>query len=263
MNQPDENPRSPADSPFMGPAVPPRSDATPERDDLPEPLAPFFGPASLSAPDDEGDAGGEIPWLIPDEPETEQRQADRPVPLDEPSYLGGVPEVDIDDAADVFSFDALEPEAEPAVGGAEGRTWTEPDPTPFEMLQPETETGSGADPLADTADAAGLDLTDWESALAIPPEADAPSPGSAPPEPGPPPTARQLHVEQAGGFREAGSTLAHEVADRLERIAHSLRVRAPDELLGGAGDPLEILIIGYVLGASRGSAPGGEQAPTL
>lgn len=242
MNQPpDQNQESSAESELIGPAVPPRTDAADDHDDLSEPLAPFFGGSAQV--DDEGDVGDDIPWLV--DRETAGREPESPAaPLEEPAYLGGVPEVDIDEVPGLVSFDDLEPEPEP-----------QPVAPP---------------PAAPQAGAAASDVDDWESALAARPQAE-PSPVSGAPAPPAPPAAspspggtRDLHVEQAGGFREAGTAVAHDVADRLERIAHSLRLRGPNELLSGAGDPLEILIVGYVLGASQGQGGTGEDgSPTL
>lgn len=290
MNKPDQNPRNPSDSSFMPPAVPPRSDAAGEREDLPEPLAPFFGrlheididgghedeggtgadPSDArpaSSPEGEADTGDDFPWLVPTETKGEGQKSEERNAADEPSYLGGVPEVNFDSDPDLVTFEAPGPDVEP-----------EP--------EPETDAGAGQEALPAAADAASLDLAGWEAALGVPSQADEPQPEPEPAEPEPRPTEEEpwqaepepwrteaeppvpiggdLHLEQAGGFREARSALAHEVAERLERIARSLRVRAPDDLLSGSSDPLEILIIGYVLGASHGSRePTGDQASTL
>lgn len=225
MNQPaDETSGNPSESPFMGPAVPPRTPAADARDELAEPLAPFFGGAGTTEDDDSAD---EIPWLVSRE-EAGRESPPRPL-VDEPDYLGGVPEVEIDAEPDIVSFESLEPDA------LEEAPASTPEPP-----------GAG-----------GLNVDDWESALAAAPEPQPEQRSQSLP--------RELHIEQAGGFREAGSAIAHDVADRLERIAHSLRVRAPNELLSSAGDPLEILVIGYVLGASHaaGRSAGEHQHPTL
>jgi hypothetical protein len=44
-----------------------------------------------------------------------------------------------------------------------------------------------------------------------------------------------------------------EVAERLERIAASLRSRRPADLVAGGSDPLELLVAGFVLGYAQGS----------
>jgi hypothetical protein len=50
----------------------------------------------------------------------------------------------------------------------------------------------------------------------------------------------------------ASAAVLGEIAERLERIAQSLRSRNDDDLGGDASDPLEVLITGYALGYSEG-----------
>lgn len=249
MNQPhDQSPRDASEPPFVRPGAPAPAE---EQPDVPEPLAPFFGglheieipaddvapPAGTGAGDPSGGrgeeageaAGDDVPWLVREDRDPVGPSASAPTAFDAPSYLGGVPEVDIDSSGDIVSFDDLGAEAVPARGG------------------PGSAAGS---PLAAAASSAE-DQGGWHSAF---PSEEARTADAA----------RELHVEQAGGFREAGSHLAEEVAVRLEKIARSLRSTTPAEMLAGSGDPLEILIIGYVLGASRGNAEhSGDQASTL
>jgi hypothetical protein len=80
---------------------------------------------------------------------------------------------------------------------------------------------------------------------------------------GPPPgeaAQRPAAAMERGREREHHSTDAlREVADRLERLAASLRSKSIGELLADANraDPLELLITGFVLGAAtRGSGDG-------
>lgn len=246
MNQPhDQSPRDPSEPPFIRPGT--RSPAD-EPGDVPEPLAPFFGglheieigeeddapiggsgPAAETAGAVGEDAADEMPWLVREDRDPVGPPAAAPTSFDAPSYLGGVPEVDIDSDGDIVSFDELSPS---------------PPAAPIEE-----EAGPSARGAA--TEASRHDDGGWHPSF----PADDPAERDA---------ARELHVEQAGGFREAGSVLAEEVAVRLERIAHSLRSTTPAELLAGSGDPLEILIVGYVLGASRGRPEHtGDQASTI
>jgi hypothetical protein len=55
----------------------------------------------------------------------------------------------------------------------------------------------------------------------------------------------------------ASSAVLREIAERLERIARSLRARESGDLAGDASDPLEVLITGYALGFSDGARSAG------
>ncbi len=57
----------------------------------------------------------------------------------------------------------------------------------------------------------------------------------------------------------ASAAVLEEIAERLERIARSLRSRDGDDVGGDASDPLEVLITGYALGYSEGVKSGGGQ----
>lgn len=83
------------------------------------------------------------------------------------------------------------------------------------------------------SESAAEELPDWMSWIEEPEEFEQPAPDA--------------------GTDEALADAVGEVADRLERIAASLRQRPVAELLSGAGpaDPLDLLITGFVLGYSQ------------
>lgn len=235
MNQHhDQNPWDSIEPPFVRP--PAARQAEEEADELSEPLAPFFGGlhdldghTESAAPTpgvpvvEDGNVDSDSSWLVREDRDT-TGPAVKPTRLDSPSYLGGVPEVDLDADTGVVAIESLQP-----------------DPGP-DSPEPQTQhvaLGESAEP----AEAARPEAGGWHAF-----EGTAIGSGDM---------AGELNVEQAGGFRELGSSLSDEVAARLERIARSLRTHGPAELLSGSSDPLEVLIVGYVLGAASARERGG------
>jgi hypothetical protein len=97
------------------------------------------------------------------------------------------------------------------------------------------------EPAAESAPAAEPDEIDWAGSLDDLPGTD---PISAEPAP-------EASARPAGD----ASHLAEDVARRLERIAQSLRTHGPAGILSPGADPLEALVVGYVLGHSH-AGPG-------
>src|SRR5690606_822221 len=93
---------------------------------------------------------------------------------------------------------------------------------------------AGAEPMAAPVEAAALPVGEWETA--------------------PDTAAVDEAVADAGGAGEVDAALV-EVADRLERIARSLRRGNPIEAVE-EGDPLQLLITGYALGYAQSRKSG-------
>lgn len=238
----DRFPWETSDSP-LGPAVPgadaTESGAAPADDALPEPLAPFLGggaapaetpkgiPDAASAPDtaadeplDESDEDlGEIPWLLSDEIADGNDQ-----PGSEPPFAAEAPPA---------------PAAQPAAAD---------DESPFGMV----------------------DLEPFEATPGDPGETEIPEPEALSPFPAIAEEPEQWPVESAGADlpepdlepfappAEPAAPGAGDIPDRLERIARALRTGTPMELLSNATDPLEVLIVGYALGASQNAGRRGS-----
>jgi hypothetical protein len=105
---------------------------------------------------------------------------------------------------------------------------------------PAASTEAGAEPLT----AAALPIGEWEQSAAT---VEVEEPATTVEEP----------VSPAVELPVASSAL-NEVADRLDRIARSLRSGNPADALD-QGDPLQLLITGYALGYSEARKGGGKQ----
>jgi hypothetical protein len=239
----DRFPWETSDSP-LGPAVPgadaAESGASPADDALPEPLAPFLGggaaPAetprktadAASAPDtaadeplDESDEDlGEIPWLLSDEIANGDDQ-----PESEP----------------VFAAEAPPAPAEQPAAAAD-------DESPFGMVDLEPFEAAPTDP-GETGTPESEALPPFPAISSEPEQWPVESAGADLPEPDREPFAPPADSVVAG---------AGDIPDRLERIARALRTGTPMELLSNATDPLEVLIVGYALGASQNAGRRGS-----
>jgi hypothetical protein len=238
-----------SDSP-LGPAVPgadaAEPGALPPDDALPEPLAPFRGGEAVPAgpPAEVSDAASAMETAADqplDEPDDEQDDGLEDIPWLLPDEMQ-----DQDEPESLEAPNATEaPAAQPT--GVAGD-----DESPFSMV----------------------DLEPFEAAPNDPGEPETPEPEAFPPLPTIPAEPGQWPVESAGASPissggepaapSAATAGAGDIPDRLERIARALRTGTPLELLSGATDPLEVLIVGYALGASqgRGGRSGGRGSPS-
>lgn len=237
MNQhsPGSPERSDAEPPvLLGPAVPSRhTPAAPPA--AAEPIAPFVPqsresrepepedipvPVADLAPDPEED---DLPWLVPHEPAPDPE----PAAGGELEWLTGAESVpqepslsEDQDSPAVEAAPQPEPDA-PAPAWLE-EIWSSDEE---EAVEPEA---PGPRPI--WAEESVL----MDEGAEFEPEAGTSAPDAAPP-------AQPL----------AASGAAAELADRLERIARTLRERTPMEVIAGAEDPLEMLIAGYLLGRAE------------
>lgn len=172
------------------------------------------------------DSPDRFPWehddslLGPAVPQEDATHADDALPEPLSPFMGG------DTPISTNADPAFEAEDEPTV---------EPQDIPWlEDLQPESTAAAFDGPPTMPADSVP-ELPTMDAFLA-----------SADDEP--------TSAGRESGFEPGADGLARsagDVADRLERIAGVLRSGDPSRLLADASDPLEMLILGYVLGCSN------------
>lgn len=207
------------------------------------------------------DSPDRFPWehddslLGPAVPQEDAAPADDALPEPLSPFLGG------DAPVSNNSHPAFSADDEPA--GAEEIPW-------LEDLQPEpTATAFDGPPAMPTGSEPELPTMD---AFLASPDGDAMSGGEDSPfdspfsgmdvPPAEPPAASDSVFAPGGNAAgdvasaeaavdtDAVASAASNVADRLERIARALRSGDPGRLLTSASDPLEMLVVGYVLGCS-------------
>lgn len=190
----------------------------------------------------------DAPLMGPAVPQGEDAGEDEP--LDQPlaPFLGGMDEAE--PPADEIPW--LVPEGEEIIGiddlqaaelGAEGAALA---PAGDESADSDS-AAPGSNLVADPGESVAPE--DWAAPLDDLPGTD-------------PLSAEQSAEEPLTGPPPGASRVAEDVARRLERIAHSLRTTDPASLLGAAADPLEVLVVGYVLGYSQAERrTGGPGAP--
>lgn len=198
-----------------------------------------------------------FPWETDDEPlmgPAVPRGEDVPEgpSLDEPlaPFLGGMDDAEprpepaadeipwlVSDGEDLIGIDDLQ---SADLGAATAHTGADQAREPAAGSAPAAP-AEEADGPTTLDDLAGIEEVDWAAPLDDLPGTD---PISA--EPAPQASARPA---------DDASRVAEDVAQRLDRIAHSLRTHGPSGILAEGADPLEALIVGYVLGQSR-AGPG-------
>jgi hypothetical protein len=167
------SPQDHASAPLLGPAVSPRREVGAPQPSLAEPLAPFVAPRGEAArdhaappvpaepaaepstrlPEAEFEHLDDLPWMLRPE---ELAGTESPVPEpstpawepagDLPDYLGGVPEVNLDD--DVIPVEALVAEPQPAPESAPA---VEVDAIPYsapEAAEPASVSGVAPEPAS-------------------------------------------------------------------------------------------------------------------
>lgn len=192
---------------------------------------PLMGPAVPSGEDDRDDASLEEP-LAPFQGGRDHAEPQPEAAADEIPWL--VPE-----GEELIGIDDLQSAdlgAEGAHAGAE------------QALEPAA---------AESAPAAGEEEIDWNTTLDPAPDAGEEIDWAAPLDdlPGTDPISAEPAPEASARPADDASRVAEDVAGRLERIAHSLRSHGPSGILAPGADPLEALIVGYVLGHSH-AGPG-------
>ncbi len=227
-----------------------------ERESLAEDAAPFT-PAAIEADEDtwmpwedpeaSGQAGAEpvsaddteddLPWLVPEAVEEASPAVEAAADAEElPTWLSWDDAVEEADAPA-----AVDAGADSYAAAAPFSLATEP-----ESIDGEPEVYAGvADAVEEVASWNGAEepAAEMEHFYAVEENAAAEAALYAP--------APEVEHPEAVG---PGVGALAEVADRLERIAQSLRERPGDVLAGGDGaaDPLELLITGFALGYAQG-----------
>lgn len=218
----------------------------------PEPDAPEAAAAETAWSDE--------PWLtdenqdLPEEPRQEVDGSDAP-------EIGRVPPAQAGDLPFVASDEPLTTEADEQSGveservsGFAGDEDARPEWEETGASSSEESSADGVEPRVAAGSASG-DEPYWEP-WAEPAAADV-APAAAAPDENASDHAMPLLDGDAPGV---SSEVLEEIAERLERIARSLRARDSDDLTGDSGDPLEVLITGYALGYSEGARRSGGAA---
>jgi hypothetical protein len=213
-------PQAAESDPWQAPPSFDAGDAQPDPWETPAPeAAPWESPASGEVQPD--------PWEAPASPEGD--------PQPDPQVAGPTAE---DDTMQGTEFDVPEPELYDLPDVAPSATpWVEAEAPLFEPARPGEPEGGEAEPAWELPSQAAADAPPaWESFA------------PAAPQPAAEPQAAPAAAEGAGPFAA--------VADRLREISDALRADPGAFLAGaqGGGDPLALLVAGFVLGwqARRG-----------
>lgn len=230
-------------APLLGPAVSPRTAPVGSPlGQLDQPLAPFAGTATpapaaewapaealqQSGPPAAPDEEDSLAWLWADDAGALSLEVTDQATLPAPD-----PWADTSDPLPPRA-EAAPPEPSPATASPELLTESEPWLTLDEEVPPPPSPGAMPAPAEPAPAEPALE---WMPAAAEHPDASAPvaHPASA-----------------AASASQSPPAVLQDVADRLERIARSLRDRHPAQLFDESGaDPLQLLITGYALGFSE------------